>query len=751
MATAPYLKLVNPGPPPTGPTDVTAIRRGSPHRTIVGRIGALAVALGVGAAIANSPGTALADTGESDASTSSSAGPSARAGAAGSGKSSPTRTERPSARWKTRIGADGAVASPAKWRQNLSKTTPPASSPMSSTPSPRPPSRVKFPLAARALDFVSEAVNKPSRARTNDVEAPSSDLSTQLSWPPGPGKHRTLDIPRAADANELGPATPPTDRPENQTQTVATAVAEAEPADTESATSSPTTPAPSPALWALLAWARRDPALRPDPAPTATPPAVTATQIDTLTAAASAVSVSPLGTPEQLAAEETAARTVKTLPVRAMKLVLRIGWLMTANRQFALVGGPDPENIAQLDEAVDEYAMAAAFQQQLLDSNNPAAVMQVAPPHIWYGQDAGGSRILYDNPDTIYRFMGVNGASSYVISGQFTGEMPAETTFSVLTGLSGQTTAVLNNDDLVVGPDGTFTITASSAPAAPGQTNHLQLPANATVLATRNTLTDWNTQEPMSLSIERTAGPRDSLFSQIGGFAIPGIGPLVAERPLLTKVVSAVPPMRRPPALLRGTVASILMALGLAREAEYIKVATIDPTTGERRQPNVLTDPISNAQFLATQRQSSGYFQLDGDQALVVNIDPASAGYFVVPVYNDWTITDNYWDQQTSLNNAQAVANDDGTYTLVISPTDPGVANWVSTGGLNQGTITIRFQDIDATSPNSPTVSSQVVPLDQLDTVLPPGTVYVTAQERQEQIARRQEGFDNRFAPFPQS
>ena len=66
-----------------------------------------------------------------------------------------------------------------------------------------------------------------------------------------------------------------------------------------------------------------------------------------------------------------------------------------------------------------------------------------------------------------------------------------------------------------------------------------------------------------------------------------------------------------------------------------------------------------------------------------------------MPVTNLWTVTGDYWDEQTSLNNAQAVANPDGTYTFVISPTDPGVRNWVSTGGLNQGTVSIRFQDLD--------------------------------------------------------
>ncbi|MGV0803349.1 hypothetical protein ABQF26_40600, partial [Mycolicibacterium elephantis] len=86
------------------------------------------------------------------------------------------------------------------------------------------------------------------------------------------------------------------------------------------------------------------------------------------------------------------------------------------------------------------------------------------------------------------------------------------------------------------------------------------------------------------------------------------------------------------------------------------------------------------AEFLANQLQSTGHYQLADDEVLVLTIDPGTANYFIVPTYNIWTITDDYWNQQTSLNNEQAIANDDGTYTFVISPTDPGAANWVSTG-----------------------------------------------------------------------
>lgn len=461
--------------------------------------------------------------------------------------------------------------------------------------------------------------------------------------------------------------------------------------------------------------------------------------------------VSPLGTAEQLAAEATATEAVQTVPMQAMKVVLRLAWRVLAGSQFSQVGGPDQENIDALGAAVDQYAMAAAFQSMILNSNEPRIVTQVAPPHSWYGQDVTGSRILYDNPDTIYRFVGVNYASEYVISGRMP-EGDPQASFSVLTGLSGNTAAVLNADQLELGPDGTFAITVSAAPATPGQKNHLQITPDTTLIAIRDTLSDWNSDEPMSLEIQRTAGPPNSLFSQFGGFAIPGIGPRVAQSAALTALVSRIPPLAVVPPMVRGSIAALLMLRGLSEESVYVKVATTDSTTGKPKAPNVFTDPTSNASFLATQLQSAGYFRLADDEALVLTITPNNADYFVVPVTNDWTVTDNYWDVQTSLNNTQAVANPDGSYTIVVSPSDPlladgdGVSNWVSTGGLNQGTIAIRFQSIDQNNPANPTVSSQVVRLSELGSVLPSGTVVVTPEERAEQIALRNNGFQRRFA-----
>lgn len=512
------------------------------------------------------------------------------------------------------------------------------------------------------------------------------------------------------------------------------------------------TPLPSALAWTMLAAARNEVGRRTG----AAAPAPVAAQTTSAPAAPVGQSVSPLGTPEQIAAEATAMQTVHTLPVLAMKAVLGLAWRIIADIEYAEVGGPDEENLAMLGAAVDEWAMASAFQSLILNSNAPAIVTQVAPPHHWYGQDVTGSRILYDNPDTIYRFVGVNYASQYVITGRMPENDP-QASFSVLTGLTGTTAAVLDAGELELSPDRTFVITVSGEPAQPGQKNHLQITPDTTLIAIRDTLSDWNTQDPMSLAIHRTAGPPNSLFSQFGGFAIPGIGPLVAQSELLTALVSLIPPLPAVPRFLQGSIAALLMLRGISEESKYINVATTDPVTGNHKAPNVFTDPTSNASFLATQVQSAGYFQLADDEALVLTIAPNNAAYFVVPVTNDWTITENYWDDQTSLNNTQARANPDGSYTFVVSPTEPALAggtsvwNWVSTGGLNQGTMAIRFQSIDPNSPVNPTVSSQVVPLSELASVLPAGTVVVTPAQRAAQIAARGEGFNRRFAPYPQA
>ena len=317
---------------------------------------------------------------------------------------------------------------------------------------------------------------------------------------------------------------------------------------------------------------------------------------------------------------------MNTLPVQLTKLVLTAGWYVTALSEFNEVGGPDKENLAQLSRSVDEYAMGAAFQQQLLNPMTPRAVMQVAPPHTWYGQTVGGSRILYDNPDTVYRFMAVNKTSTYVIKGKFEDwdpriprqrELPADTTFSLLTGLSGNTAAVLNQRRPRRQRRRRRSRSTSPADPRPAgyEGNYMQLTSDSTLIAARDTLSDWNAQQPMTLSIERISGPPNSLLAQLGVFAIPLIGPAVSDNPTLTQLVSIIPPLPEPPPLLRGAVTSVIMLIGSADGTRLHQGRHHRSRDGRAQAAQRVTDPTSNAAFLSTQLQSAGYFQLADDEA----------------------------------------------------------------------------------------------------------------------------------------
>ena len=191
-------------------------------------------------------------------------------------------------------------------------------------------------------------------------------------------------------------------------------------------------------------------------------------------------------------------------------------------------------------------------------------------------------------------------------------------------------------------------------------------------------------------------------------------------------------------------------------EREYMRWRPSTPLTGE---PQAAERGAAARQAMRRSCPRScrapGYFDLADDEALVVTINPGERRLFRRS--GDQRLDDHRQllgpaDQPQQRQAKQHVdGNPDGTYTVVISKTDPEVYNWVSTGGLNQGTFSIRFQDLGTTAPTI--VSSKVVKISELDDpgVLPPETDFVTPPEREAQIAVRQAGFNNRFAPFPQT
>jgi hypothetical protein len=91
------------------------------------------------------------------------------------------------------------------------------------------------------------------------------------------------------------------------------------------------------------------------------------------------------------------------------------------------------------------------------------------------------------------------------------------------------------------------------------------------------------------------------------------------------------------------------------------------------------------------------------------------------------------------------IADTDGRYTFVIAREDPGVYNWLDTGGLHEIFALHRWQGLPSDGVALPQITSKVVPLKDLARALPQGVRTVTAAERAAQLERRRREFTRRF------
>jgi hypothetical protein len=414
----------------------------------------------------------------------------------------------------------------------------------------------------------------------------------------------------------------------------------------------------------------------------------------------------PLATSDQNTLDQLALQVNQDYPFLALKAEAETAYL-------AAHGLPvSSEASARLGQDIDELAFSAIQKAVNNDPWHPKVYLVDAGPHNWFGLQIPGGRYSYDNPDNIYRTIPISGSLHYVIHGQRHTPGPADVTFSLINNPNSQgTVAVLSGNDLVLNADGSYTVTVDSDPAN-GRVNHIQSTSQAVQLFIRNNLGDWNSDTPDTLSVQ--------LLDDASGQSAPTEADIAAQAALN---------------LQESIVDYGVGALGVETMANQVNTQSAPSQS-------------STLGTLTTQASSFGHWSITDDQALVVTVNPGGAGYFVVPLTDPWMVTVDPGGHQLSLNEAQAQANADGTYTFVIATQDPGVYNWLDTAGLHEGTMMARWQDLPGTTPASggPAITTQLVALSQLSTVLPANTRMVTPAERQQQLAARAAGYALRFA-----
>jgi hypothetical protein len=335
------------------------------------------------------------------------------------------------------------------------------------------------------------------------------------------------------------------------------------------------------------------------------------------------------------------------------------------------------------------------------DPDRPNVIWNVDnTPRTWFGHTYPGAAVAVDNPDNVNRDMLLDGARSYILSGQMG---PRRTQFTLVLEAQpehqagiGRHLAALSSQQLSIAPDGSFRVTIDSQPAA-GRPNHLRTEPGRLWLFARDSLADWR-QSPTALRLQRVAGP----------------GPL--EAPATDAVLRA------------RTVESLPHFVEFWRSFKNTFLGF--------PSPNRLSAPQGRPGGWGY--LSGGRFHLSGETALVVTTSAGGAHYTGFQVTDPWTIAPDPIHRTSSLNKTQALPNPDGSYTYVLAATDPGVHNWIDTVGLREGWLMLRWQGVPATTSGATLVRSvKLASLAELESALPPGMPMATLETRREQLRRR--------------
>jgi hypothetical protein len=373
---------------------------------------------------------------------------------------------------------------------------------------------------------------------------------------------------------------------------------------------------------------------------------------------------------------------------------------------LALIPNPTPETRTRFKQAAAEITYFGALNGLNDDPLRPHITFVGRPGRTVHGIYTLAPKGIDENPDSVYRVIPMDGASTYLIRGRVAKDRPVVNEFSVLSD-AWITVGNLSGGDLKIDADGRFTITVGPDPAA-DQPNPIQTKPDANYMTIRDTLGDWAHQRPNELTVQRVGGPPE--------------GPPLTHKQKLQKVLTKI--RRYFAETVKGH------ARILAKPANVFAQPEIKATDG----------------MLITQAYSLGHFALTKDQALVLTIHPGTAKYMTVPVTNLWGTTMDPVHRLSSRNLDQVAKNPDGSFTVIVTPTDPGLENWIDTEGLSEGMLFLRWAAIADNSPSAPqpAVESKVVLLSELPTEVP-SLATVDKAARQGEVKQRAHDYDLRW------
>ena len=263
----------------------------------------------------------------------------------------------------------------------------------------------------------------------------------------------------------------------------------------------------------------------------------------------------------------------------------------------------------------------------------------------------------------------------------------------------------ITGDQLRTDADGNFELLISREKPADWTGNWLRMDPRATDLLVREYFRDWKTETPGSYYIERLDGEPSS-------------------EPLTLAAAAK---------LLDNTIGQFYLRAPQWQERSKQLITYVSNRVAMQKP----------ADGLAANYYGPGWFEVEKDEALLIEVDPVPAAMWSVQLGNYWWESIDYLGHTASYNDSQVATDPDDRVRFVIAHEDPGLANWLDPAGHTEGMILFRQLQAQAMMP----LEFTLVPVDELDNHLPPEVIRVTPQEREESYAMRRQHAAVRWAP----
>jgi len=267
-------------------------------------------------------------------------------------------------------------------------------------------------------------------------------------------------------------------------------------------------------------------------------------------------------------------------------------------------------------------------------------------------------------------------------------------------------------DDLKYNQDGSFEIIVGGKNM--DFDNWMPLENTSTRLLVRQTLSDWNSEVPGTIHIDRIDKEKGSY-----------------------------------PKINTDSVAEDLINLANELLSNITRWPDYHLKRVEQIMPlNSISKPrqVGQTGGLSGRLMSVGHFNLKNDEVLIIKAWPTESSYQGIQLGNPWWQSLDYANRISSLTLDQSKVSSDGAIYYLLSKKDPGYHNWLDIEDFNRGVILMRYDGLkNASLDKSLYPSAQLIKINDLNKHLPSDEKKIIEGEREIQIQKRRKHVQKRF------